>query len=82
MAVSACGSGSGWAYTVELADTIRADDVVFDHDDLKIVVRRENLVYLDGSVVDFVSEGLGSTFRFENPNVTDECGCGESFTIV
>jgi iron-sulfur cluster assembly protein len=72
---------SGWAYTVELADTIRADDVVFDHDDLKIVVRRENLVYLDGSVVDFVSEGLGSTFRFENPNVTDECGCGESFTI-
>ncbi len=72
---------SGWAYTVELADQIAEDDVVFEQDDVKVVVASESLVYLDGSTIDFVSEGLGSSFRFINPNVTDECGCGESFTI-
>jgi iron-sulfur cluster assembly protein len=72
---------SGWAYTVELADDVSPDDVVFEQDDVKVVIAHDNLVYLDGSVIDFVSEGLGSTFRFENPNATEECGCGESFTI-
>ena len=72
---------SGWAYTVELADRIEAEDVVFEQDDVKVVVNHESLVYLDGSTIDFVKEGLGSTFRFQNPNVTEECGCGESFTI-
>jgi len=72
---------SGWAYTVELARSIDADDVVFEQDDVRVVVNHDSLSFLDGSTIDFVSEGLGSTFRFENPNVTDECGCGESFTI-
>ncbi len=72
---------SGWAYTVELADRIEAGDVVFEQDDVKVVVAHDSLVYLDGSTIDFVSEGLGSSFRFQNPNVTEECGCGESFTI-
>ncbi len=72
---------SGWAYTVELADRIEAEDVVFEQDDVKVVVNHDSLVYLDGSTIDFVKEGLGSTFRFQNPNVTEECGCGESFTI-
>lgn len=72
---------SGWAYTVELADHIDDEDVIFEHDDVKVVVKHDSLAFLDGSTIDFVNEGLGSTFRFENPNVTDECGCGESFTI-
>jgi len=72
---------SGWAYTVELAEEILADDIVYEQDDVKVVVRNDSLAFLDGSVIDFVAEGLGSTFRFNNPNVTDECGCGESFTI-
>ena len=72
---------SGWAYTVELADAIAADDVVFEQGDVKVVVNRDSLAFLDGSTVDFVAEGLGSTFRFNNPNVADECGCGESFTV-
>ena len=72
---------SGWAYTVDLADEIGADDAVFEHGDVKVIVDHDSLAYLDGSTIDFVSEGLGSTFRFENPNVTEECGCGESFTI-
>jgi iron-sulfur cluster assembly protein len=72
---------SGWAYIVEMADQIDPDDVVFEQDDIKVVVKNDNLTFLDGSTIDFVSEGLISTFRFDNPNVTDECGCGESFTV-
>ena len=72
---------SGWAYTVELARAIESDDVVFEHGDVKVVVAHDSLAFLDGSTIDFVAEGLGSTFKFENPNATDECGCGESFTI-
>lgn len=72
---------SGWAYTVELADAIESNDVVFEQAGVKVVVADENLAFLDGSTIDFVAEGLGSTFRFQNPNATDECGCGESFTI-
>ena len=72
---------SGWAYIVELAKTIDADDVVFEQDDVKVVVNHDSLAFLDGSTIDFVAEGLASTFHFDNPNVTDECGCGESFTV-
>lgn len=72
---------SGWAYIVELANDIRVDDVVFEQEDVKIVVANDSLSFLDGSVIDFAAEGLGSSFLFKNPNATDECGCGESFTI-
>ena len=72
---------SGWAYTVDLATDSGEDDVVFDQDGVKVVVDRDSLAFLDGSVVDFRAEGLGSAFHFSNPNVTEECGCGESFTI-
>lgn len=72
---------SGWAYTVDLATEILADDVVFEQEGVKIVVNPESLAFLDGSIVDFRAEGLGSTFHFDNPNATEECGCGESFTI-
>ena len=72
---------SGWAYTVQLAEGIEEDDTVFDTDGVKIVVSRESLGFLDGSEIDYMSEGLGKAFHFNNPNVTDECGCGESFTI-
>ena len=72
---------SGWAYTVDLATEIQPEDVVFEQDDVKVVVAPENLAFLDGSVVDFRAEGLGSAFHFDNPNATEECGCGESFTV-
>lgn len=72
---------SGWAYAVELANEIRPDDIVFEQDDVKVVVANDALAFLNGSVIDFVAEGLGSSFQFNNPNATDECGCGESFTI-
>jgi iron-sulfur cluster assembly protein len=73
---------SGWAYTVQLAEGIEEGDAVFDTDGVKVVVSRESLGFLDGSEIDYVSEGLGKAFHFNNPNVTDECGCGESFTIA
>lgn len=72
---------SGWAYAVQLADSISEDDIVFENKGIRVVVSPENLSFVDGSEIDFVTQGLNRTFQFKNPNVTDECGCGESFTI-
>ena len=72
---------SGWAYTVQLAESIADDDIVFSNNGVQVVVSPESLSFVDGSEIDFVTSGLNRTFQFRNPNVTDECGCGESFTI-
>lgn len=72
---------SGWAYEVNLTDAAEADDVVFEDRGVTIIVDSTSLPYVDGSEIDFVAHGLGSTFHFNNPNVTEECGCGESFTV-
>lgn len=72
---------SGWAYEVNLARVIESGDVVFEDRGVTVVVDPVSLPYLDGSEIDFTTEGLSSTFRFNNPNATEECGCGESFTI-
>ena len=73
---------SGWAYVVKLADSVEPGDVVFEDKGVKIVVENESLGFLDGSEIDFASEGLGRAFQFKNPNVREECGCGESFTVA
>jgi iron-sulfur cluster assembly protein len=73
---------SGWAYVVKLAEEVMPDDMVFEDRGIKILVPAESLGFLDGSEVDFSTEGLGHSFQFRNPNVTDKCGCGESFTVV
>ena len=72
---------SGWAYEVSLAHSIEPDDRVFEDNEVTVVVNEQSLPYLEGSKIDFVAEGLSHTFRFDNPNATEECGCGESFTI-
>ena len=72
---------SGFAYALDYADQVGEDDVVFDSQSLKIVVPRAALELVDGTQVDYISEGLNQMFRFQNPNVADECGCGESFTV-
>lgn len=72
---------SGWAYEVSIASGFESDDQVFEDNGVKIVVDNESLPYLQGSRIDFTQSGLNSTFQFDNPNATDECGCGESFTI-
>ena len=72
---------SGWAYEVSIADAFGNTDQVFEDKDVKIVIDSESLPYLKGSKIDFTTSGLNRTFQFDNPNATDECGCGESFTI-
>jgi iron-sulfur cluster assembly protein len=72
---------SGFAYVVNYADDIAADDVVFDQGGVKVIVDPESLRMIDGTEVDFVREGLNEAFKFRNPNVKGECGCGESFNV-
>jgi iron-sulfur cluster assembly protein len=72
---------SGFAYVVNYADEIADDDVVFEDQGVKVIVDRASLDYIDGTEVDFVKQGLNEAFRFRNPNVKGECGCGESFTV-
>lgn len=72
---------SGWAYIVQLDDQINTDDSVFEEKGIKVVIDADSLPYLDGSEIDFIADGLNRTFKFNNPNATEECGCGESFTI-
>lgn len=72
---------SGFAYVVNYADDIQASDVVFEDQGVKVIVDRESLGLVDGTEVDFVKHGLNEAFKFRNPNVKGECGCGESFTV-
>ncbi|MET0658745.1 MAG: iron-sulfur cluster assembly protein IscA [Steroidobacteraceae bacterium] len=72
---------SGYAYVVNYADDIGTDDLVFEQAGVKVIVDRDSLGYIDGTEVDFVKQGLNEAFRFRNPNVKGECGCGESFTV-
>ncbi len=72
---------SGMAYIVEFADTVEADDVVFEDQGIKVIINPKSLVYLDGTELDYAREGLNEGFKFNNPNVKDMCGCGESFNV-
>ncbi|MCE8003101.1 HesB/IscA family protein [Billgrantia ethanolica] len=72
---------SGYSYVLDFADQAANDDAVFEEHGVTVFVTPEALPMLDGSEVDYVSEGLNRFFRFNNPNVKDQCGCGESFTV-
>src|SRR5262249_6302288 len=72
---------SGFAYVVNYADKVEPLDIVFEQLGVKIVVDPDSLSMIDGTEVDFVKHGLNEAFRFRNPNVKGECGCGESFNV-
>lgn len=72
---------SGKAYVLEFVDVIQPGEVVFESHGVKLIVDPKSLVFLDGMVLDYTREGLNEGFKFENPNVKGECGCGESFTV-
>ena len=72
---------SGMAYVMEFVDEIDEMDEVYEDKGVKIVVDPKSLVYLDGTEMDFVKEGLNEGFKFINPNEKGSCGCGESFTV-
>ncbi len=72
---------SGFAYVVNFADEQAGNDHVFEDHGVKVFVDPTSLALIDGTTVDFVKQGLNEAFRFRNPNVKGECGCGESFTV-
>jgi len=72
---------TGLAHTFDIADETRPGDHSFEEHDARVLIDADSLVYLDGSRIDFVTEGLKQMFKFDNPNVDSECGCGESFNV-
>ena len=72
---------SGFAYVINYADDVNPEDLVFEDQGVKVFVDRASLSLIDGTIVDFVKQGLNEAFRFKNPNVKGECGCGESFSV-
>lgn len=72
---------SGYGYTYDYADEVRENDALFEAFDAKVVLDQVSLQYIDGSNLDFVTEGLKQIFKIENPKVAAMCGCGESFSI-
>ena len=72
---------SGLSYVLEFVDEKTDEDVVFECGGVQLIIDPKSLVYLDGTQLDYVKEGLNEGFEFKNPNVKDECGCGESFHI-
>lgn len=73
---------TGFAYVLDYADSIEPDDRIFESHGVKVIVGRQYLTRLDGTEIDFVSNNISNSgFEFNNPNVRDMCGCGESFNI-
>jgi iron-sulfur cluster assembly protein len=72
---------SGLAYVLEFVDEVVPEDEVFEVSGIKVFIDPRSLVYLNGTELDFVKEGLNEGFQFKNPNAAGECGCGESFHV-
>jgi iron-sulfur cluster assembly protein len=72
---------SGFAYKLEFADSVNPDDAQFESHGVKVVVDAKSLPFVDGTQLDYTREGLNEGFKFSNPNVKDQCGCGESFNV-
>ncbi len=72
---------SGYAYTLAYADDLEENEAVFEQHGVKVVVNEKDLPYLEGIELDYRKEGINEAFRFNNPNVTGTCGCGESFSV-
>lgn len=72
---------SGYSYTYDYADTLSENDHVFESHNTQVVTDADNLPLIDGCQIDFVKEGLNSSFKLTNPNADSTCGCGESFSV-
>ena len=72
---------SGMAYVLEFVDKLEVGDEVFEDQGIKLIVDPKSLVYIDGTEMDFVKQGVNEGFEFKNPNAKGECGCGESFSV-
>lgn len=72
---------SGYAYALEFADEVTADDLAFDSEGVQLLVDAKSLPMINGTQLDWVREGLNEGFKFNNPNASATCGCGESFAV-
>lgn len=72
---------SGFAYTLDYADTLADEQIAFEQFGVKVIVTKADLAFLDGIELDYRCEGMNEAFKFNNPNVTGTCGCGESFAV-
>jgi len=72
---------SGFAYVLDYADQVAVDESVFEQFEVRIIVKKTDLTFLDGTELDYRREGINEAFQFNNPNVTALCGCGESFAV-
>lgn len=72
---------SGWAYTMDYADVAEDGDQVFECHGARLIVKSEYLPMLEGMILDWQKQGLNESFKFINPNVKAQCGCGESFAV-
>ena len=72
---------SGLAYTLEFVDETAPEDQAFEMHGVTLLVDPKSLAYLEGTELDFVREGMNEGFKFNNPNVKNQCGCGESFNV-
>lgn len=73
---------SGYQYIVDTVETVTENDETFESKGINIVVDKQSLRYLAGTELDYIREGLNEGFRFNNPNVAETCGCGESFSVA
>jgi len=72
---------SGFAYVMDIAQEVGESDRVFESNGAKVIVNAESLTFLEGTEIDYTKQGLGHAFKFNNPNVKNQCGCGESFAV-
>lgn len=75
------GGCSGFSYKFDLVEGRNHDDVAIERDGATLLVDDLSLVYMGGSVVDFVDDLMGQSFQIKNPNAVAGCGCGTSFSI-
>jgi iron-sulfur cluster assembly protein len=69
-------------YVTDYLTKIDDNDVSFVEHDITLVVRKEDLLYIAGTEIDYVQDGINKVLKYNNPNVTTACGCGESFNIA
>ena len=72
---------SGYAYFLEFSEKANKDDLEFEFEDFRILIDEKSFTFLNGTTIDYVKEGVNSNLSFINPNVSAQCGCGESFSI-
>lgn len=75
------GGCSGFSYNFSLDDEVKEDDEVYTFGDVQVLVDEASLPFVEGAVLDYVTDLMGSSFQMTNPNATSECGCGSSFSV-